>query len=85
MNNTSLGRNKMPEYKNTILGNADTICLHWVMKYLKKDQEAHRLCENVMSESPKGTTSMLPSLLFISQTGESYIIFLQDRLQLPTH
>lgn len=49
MNNTSLGRNKMSEYKNTILGNADTICLHWVMKYLKKDQEAQGLCENVIS------------------------------------
>lgn len=49
MNNTSLGRNKMSEHKNTILGNADTICLHWVMKYLKKDQEAQGLCENVIS------------------------------------
>ncbi len=49
MNNTSLELNKMHEYKNTILGNADTICLHWIIKYLKKHLEAHRLCENIMS------------------------------------
>lgn len=82
LNNTSLFRwNNMHKYESNILGNADIVCVHWVMKCLKSIWKLTDTVKMMCHDLPKEQPACFLPLLFISQRGKSY----RDRLRIPTH